>query len=141
VRANATMPVVAHGAAVVHIYVDRAADIDMALSVVDNAKTRRYSICNAVDTLLVHAEIAPDFLPKLGALWAGRVEIVGDATSLELLRGIPGLESRPALPGEWDEERLALRAGIIVVPSMDEALAHIEEHSSNHSEAILTQDY
>ncbi len=141
VRENATMPVVAHGAAVVHIYVDRAADIEMALSVVDNAKTRRYSICNAVDTLLVHAEIAPAFVPKLGELWAGRVEIVGDDRALELLSNVPGLESRPALAGEWDEERLALRAGIKVVASIDEGLAHIEEHSSNHSEAIITQDY
>lgn len=141
VRHNATMPVVAHGAAVVHIYVDRAADIDMALSIVDNAKTRRYSICNAVDTLLVHKDIAPSFLPRLGELWAGRVEVVGDDLALQAVSGIEGLTSREALPGEWDEERLALRAGITVVDSIDEALAFIEQHSSNHSEAIVTQDY
>ncbi len=141
VRQNATMPVVAHGAAVVHIYVDRAANIEMALAVVDNAKTRRYSICNAVDTLLVHRDIAPTFLPRLGELWAGRVELLGDEDVNSAVSDIAGLESRPAGPGDWDEEHLALRAGVKVVASIDEALAHIEQHSSHHSEAIITGDY
>ena len=85
VRENATMPVVAHGEAVSHTYVDSAADLAMALEVVDNAKTRRYSICNALDTLLVHEAVAPALLRSLGERWAGTVTLLGDDRTLDLL--------------------------------------------------------
>ena len=143
VRQNATMPVVAHGEAVSHTYVDAEADLAMALEVVDNAKTRRYSICNALDTLLVHEAIAPDLLRSLGERWAGTVTLLGDDDSLHLLTGlnVPGLTVEPAGPDDWDAEHLALRAGVRVVGSMDDALAHIEAHGSKHSEAIITDSY
>ena len=143
VRETATMPVVAHGEAVSHTYVDAEADLAMALEVVDNAKTRRYSICNALDTLLVHEAVAPELLRSLGERWAGTVTLLGDAGALELLArlGVPGLAVEPAGPDDWDREHLALRAGVRVVASMDEALAHIEAHGSKHSEAIITDSY
>ena len=122
VRGTATMPVVAHGEAVSHTYVDAEADLAMALKVVDNAKTRRYSICNALDTLLVHEAVAPDLLRSLGERWAGTVTLLGDDRSLDLLAGlnVPGLRVEPAGPDDWDTEHLALRAGVRVVDSMDE---------------------
>ena len=143
VRETATMPVVAHGAAVSHTYVDAEADLAMALEVVDNAKTRRYSICNALDTLLVHEAVAPELLRSLGERWAGTVTLLGDAGALDLLArlDVPALAVEPAGPDDWDREHLALRAGVRVVASMDEALAHIEAHGSKHSEAIVTDSY
>lgn len=143
VRETATMPVVAHGEAVSHTYVDAEADLAMALDVVDNAKTRRYSICNALDTLLVHAAVAPELLRSLGERWAGAVTLLGDDGALDLLGrlNVSGLDVQPAGPDDWDTEHLALRAGVRVVASMDEALAHIEAHSSKHSEAIISDSY
>ncbi|HET7737569.1 MAG TPA: glutamate-5-semialdehyde dehydrogenase [Tepidiformaceae bacterium] len=143
VRAHATMPVIAGGIGVVHIYVDRAADVQMALDIVDNAKRRRYSICNAVDTVLVHAAIAPAFLARLAELWAGNVTVLGDTRAVSLLQPLAngGLDVQPALPDDWDTEHLALRCGIRLVESMDEALEHIEQHGSGHSEAIVSEDY
>lgn len=143
VRQHATMPVVAHGAAVVHIYVDAAADVATAVDVVDNAKTRRYSICNAVDTVLVHAAIAPRFLEHLAERWAGRVTIAAGPRALVLLapKRDTGLVVEPATPDDWDREQLALRAVVQLVDTIDEALEHIDRHSSHHSEAILTEDY
>jgi len=143
VRETATMPVVAHGEAVSHTYVDAEADLAMALEVVDNAKTRRYSICNALDTLLVHEAVAPEFLRSLGERWAGTVTLLGDERALDLFArlDISGLVVEPPGPDDWDTEHLALRAGVRIVASMDEALAHIEAHSSKHSEAIVTDSY
>ncbi len=143
VRKNATMPVVAHGDAIVNIYVDRAADLEKTLSVVDNAKTRRYSICNAVDTLLVHEAIAPAFLARLAELWAGKVTLRCDLRALALLGNASsrGLTVEPATEEDWRTEHLALRAGVRIVGSMDDATAHIERYGSHHSDAILTEDY
>ncbi len=143
VRETATMPVVAHGAAVSHTYVDSEADLAMALTVVDNAKTRRYSICNALDTLLVHEAVAPELLRALGERWAGTVTLLGDAPALAVLEGVgvDGLEVEVAGPDDWDVEHLALRAGVRVVASLEDALAHIAAHSSQHSEAIITDSY
>lgn len=143
VRKNATMPVVAHGDAVVHIYVDAAADLAKAVDIVDNAKTRRYSICNAVDTLLVHSRIAPALFDALCARWAGKVTILGDARATALLSQYrdSGLEVARAGAGDWDKEHLAMRVGVRLIDSLDEAMEHIEAHSSNHSEAIVTENY
>jgi glutamate-5-semialdehyde dehydrogenase len=143
VRRDATMPVVAHGDAVVQIYVDEFVDLDMAVTVVDNAKTRRYSICNAVDTLLVHAAIAPAFLDRLVERWGSKVTLLGDDRALSLLtpKRHPGVAVERASTADWEREHLALRVGIRIVDSMDEALAHIEEHGSHHSDAIVTENY
>jgi glutamate-5-semialdehyde dehydrogenase len=139
VRMNATMPVVAHGEAVVQIYVDEIVDLEMAVTVVDNAKTRRYSICNAVDTVLVHSAIAPAFLERLCQRWGGRVAFVADPRALALLP--PGERPERATEADWRTEHLALRVGVRIVDSLDEAIAHIETYGSHHSDAILTDSH
>jgi len=137
---NATVPVIETGAGVCHTYVDRTADPEMALRVVYNAKVRRPTICNALDTLLVHREIAASWLPKMAAEWSkGRVEIRADAEAAGLLAGA-GAPYAPAGPEDWGREFLSLVAAVKVVGSLDEALAHIREHGSGHSEAIVTAD-
>ncbi len=143
VRREATMPVVAHGEAVVQIYIDDPTDLDMAVAVVDNAKTRRYSICNAVDTLLVHATIAPAFLRRLYECWGPKVTLIGCERTLALMPPgqFAGLSLERATGATWKTEHLALRVGVRIVDSLDEAIAHIEEHGSHHSDAILTSDY
>jgi glutamate-5-semialdehyde dehydrogenase len=143
VRMNATMPVVAHGDAIVQIFVDRDADIDKAISIVDNAKTRRYSICNAVDTLLVHEAIAPAFLDRLASHWGTKVTFLADARAAGPLSPArhPGLPVEAATDADWRKEHLALRVGVRIVDTMDEAIAHIEEYGSHHSDAIITENY
>ena len=141
VRRKATMPVVAHGDAIVQIYVDAAADLAKAVSVVDNAKTRRYSICNAVDTLLVHEAIAPAFLGALASRWAGTVTFLGDERARVLLGACGASPIDAATEEHWRTEHLAMRVGVRIVDAMDEALAHIEDYGSHHSDAILTEDY
>ncbi len=144
VAENATMPVVTGGVGVCHTYVDASADIGMAVEVAHNAKTRRPSICNALDTLLVHEAVAAPLLPALGRRWAeAGVEMRCDERSLRILNAaeIPKLALKPAAQDDFGREFLALIAAVRVVDSLDEALAHIERHGSGHSEAILTADY
>ncbi len=144
VAENAAMPVVAGGIGVCHTYVDERADMDMAVDVVYNAKCRRPTICNALDTLLVHQGIAGAFLPAIGRRWAeASVEMRCDERSLRILRAaeIPELSLTPARPDDFGQEFLALVAAVRVVDSLDEALAHIERYGSGHSEAIVTSDY
>lgn len=140
VRRKATMPVVAHGDAVVQIYIDADLDMDLALRVVDNAKTRRYSICNAVDTLLVHRAVAGEFLPRLAAHWGTKVAFIADAAARDILAG-SAAPVEPATGETWHTEHLALRVGVRIVDSMAEAIAHIEQYGSHHSDAILTENY
>ena len=135
---NATIPVIETGAGVCHTYVDRAADPDMALRIVFNAKVRRPTICNALDTLLVHRDIAPAWLPKMAAEWnTARVEIRADAEAARMLGDAPYV---PATPEDWGTEFLSLVAAVKVVGGLDEVLEHIREHGSGHSEAIVTGD-
>jgi glutamate-5-semialdehyde dehydrogenase len=143
VRQHATMPVVAHGDAVVQIFVDAFADVPQAVNVVDNAKTRRYSICNAVDTLLVHADIAPRFLQALGERWGRSVTLLADERARAILAqlGVPGLPVEPAIEDHWRTEHLSLRVGVRIVDSLQEAVDHIESYGSHHSDAILTENY
>lgn len=141
VRQHATMPVVAHGDAIVQIYVDADADLDLAENVVDNAKTRRYSICNAVDTLLVHESIAPAFLERISRRWGAKVAFVADERAAALLARTSASPIEQASAATWTTEHLALRAGVRIVQSMDEAIAHIEQYGSHHSDAILTENY
>jgi len=132
--------VVAGGIGVCHTYVDRSADLDMALEVVHNAKVRRPTICNALDTVLVHRDVAPSFLPRLAERWAAHgVEMRCDEPALALLAARPLVVA--AGEADWGYEFLALKAAVKVVDSLDEALAHIERYGSGHSEAIITEAY
>ncbi len=141
VRDEAAMPVVAGGIGICHTYVDRAAVLAMALEVVDNAKTRRVSICNALDVVIVHRDVARPFLQDLAARWreAG-VELRADAEALPILEEA-GAAAVPAGPADFDTEFLAPIAAVRLVGSADEALEHIARHGSGHSEAIITNDY
>ena len=137
VTENSRVPVLKHYEGVCHIYVDESADLEMAKSVCFNAKVQRPGVCNAMETLLVHEKIAPDFLPRMGTRFqeAG-VEIRGCARTLELITG-----AIPAEAHDWPAEFLDLILAVKVVANMDEALDHIEEYSSSHTEAIVTNDY
>ena len=141
VRKEARMPVVAGGIGICHTYVDRAADLEMALAVVDNAKTRRVSICNALDVLLVHQDVAGPFLRDLAGRWRKKgMQLRADPAALSLLAD-SGMDAVPAGPADFDTEFLALVAAVHVVADADAALEHIAQHGSGHSEAILTNDY
>jgi len=144
VAENARMPVLVGGTGVCHTYVDRAADIDMGVRVAYNAKCRRYSICNALDTLLVHADVAEAFLPAIAQAWAeAGVEMRCDQRSLGILEAsrVADLSLKPAQADDFGKEFLAPIASVRVVDSLDEALDHIYEHSTGHSDAIITEDY
>jgi glutamate-5-semialdehyde dehydrogenase len=144
VAANATMPVLTGGIGVCHTYVDRAANIEKAVRVVHNAKTRKYTICNALDTVLVHQDIAEAFLPDIGRKWreAG-VEMRCDEDSFRILSNaeIPELKLEHAAADDFGHEFLALIASVKVVDSLDGALEHIARYGTGHSEAIITEDY
>lgn len=138
--AEATVPMIHHLDGICHTYVDKDADIDMAVSVTDNAKTQRYSPCNATETLLVHEAVADVFLPRIGKIFAEKnVEMRCDATSKAVLEA-SGLSCVDADPSDWDTEYNAPIISIAVVKSLDEAIAFIEEHSSKHTDAIITNN-
>lgn len=142
VAENATMPVLTGGIGVCHTYVDRAADIGKAARIVHNAKTRKVSICNALDTLLVHADIAQKALPQIARTWAeSGVEMHADARAASILSGVAGANVVPAEDADWDREWLSMAAGVRIVDSLDEALDHIDEHGTGHSDAIVTEDH
>jgi len=137
---HATVPIIETGAGVCHTYVDAAADPEIALRIVTNAKVRRPTICNALDTLLVHRAIAESWLPRMGAAWmdAG-VEMRADADAARILTDA-GIAHQPARPEDWGREFLSLRAAIRLVDGLDEALDHLRRYGSGHSEAIVTAD-
>lgn len=138
--AEATVPMIHHLDGICHTYVDKDADIDMAVSVTDNAKTQRYSPCNATETLLVHEAVADIFLPRIGRIFAEKnVEMRCDAKSKAVLEA-SGLSCVDADPSDWDTEYNAPIISIAVVKSLDEAIAFIEEHSSKHTDAIITNN-
>jgi glutamate-5-semialdehyde dehydrogenase len=142
IREKAAMPVVAGGIGVCHTYVDKSADIDKAVAIVFNAKVQRPTVCNALDTILVHAEIAKKYLPMVAAELAGAgVEMHCDEPAMAILKSKPSLKLKPATNDDWGREFLALVAAVKVVGSLDEALGHIERYGSGHSEAIVTEDY
>ena len=140
VRENAAMPVVAGGIGVCHIFIDKSADIDKAVAIVYNAKVQRPTVCNALDTVLVHADIAGAFLPKMAVeLNKAGVELHCDERSLAILQGDKSLKLVSAVADDWGKVFLALIAAVKVVDSLDAALEHIGRYTSGHSEAILTQ--
>lgn len=142
VAENASMPVLAGGVGVCHTYVDSSADLAKATAIAYNAKVQRPTVCNALDALLVHRNIAPRFLPLIAAEWArADVEMHCDQRALDVLESLPSLKLAPAVQGDWGKEFLSLTAAVKVVDSLDEALEHIERFGSGHSEAIVTEDY
>ena len=140
VEKNATMPVLIGGIGVCHTYVDREADLTKARDIVVNAKTRRYSICNALDTMIVHADVARAFLPEVQkALAAKDCELRCDERSYEILEGRGGVTR--AADDDYGKEWLALIASVKVVDSYDEAVDFIYRYSSGHSDAVITENY
>ena len=145
VAQEAAMPAITGGVGVCHTYVDREADLDKAADIVFNAKVQRYSVCNAMDTMIVHSSVAPGFLPVMAGRFAeAGVEMRCDRRALSLIGpadGNSGLKTTTATEEDWSTEFLALIAGVRVVDSLDEALEHIEKYGSGHSDAIVTEDY
>lgn len=136
---EAKMPVVAGGIGVCHTYVDETADLDMAVRIVVNAKTVRPSVCNAMDTLLVHAAVAERFLPMAGrALGEHGVTLHVDDRASTMASGAPAI---PVVDEDYDREWLSLDCSVRVVDHLDGALDHIQRHGSGHSEAIVTDSY
>ncbi|MGA0368550.1 MAG: glutamate-5-semialdehyde dehydrogenase [Kiritimatiellia bacterium] len=135
VMEDARVPVIKHYKGICHIFVDKHADLDGAVDIVDNAKTQRPGVCNAVETVLVHREIADEFMPMLAnRLISKKVELRGDRASCGL---IP--EAVPATEEDWGTEYLDLILSLKIVDSVDEAIAHINTYGSKHSDAILSQ--
>ncbi len=141
VAERAEMPVVTGGVGVCHTYVDRDADTDMAARIVYNAKVQRPTVCNAMDTVLVHSEAAARCLPGIAShLNQAGVEMRCDHRALSILGPEVGLNLVPAQEEDFGQEFLALIASVRVVDSLDDALQHIETYGSGHSEAIVTED-
>src|SRR5882724_844267 len=135
---NSAVPVIETGAGNCHIFVDESADFDMADPIVINAKTQRPSVCNAAEKLLVHERIAADYVPRIvKKLLDCGVEVRGDESTCRIAAGLNVI---PAGPQDWGEEYLRLCIAIRVLPDVKEAIAHINRHSTKHSEAIVTRD-
>ena len=138
------VPVIETGAGNVHIYVDASADAAKAIPIILNAKTQRVGVCNAAEKLLVHKNVADAFLPQVArALTQARVALRGDERACEIIGAahIPQVKIDPATLEDWDTEYLALIMGVKVVDSLDEAVKHINEHSTGHTESIIAEDY
>ncbi len=144
-RENSRIPVITGGTGICHIFVDESADLEAALPVIHNAKTQRPSVCNSLDTLLVHRAVAPDFLPRV-VEYLGKegVTFRADPAALEFLRaggqGELPASVQPAGPQDFDTEWMSLVLGLKVVDGLDEAIRHTNAHSLGHSDSILTSD-
>jgi glutamate-5-semialdehyde dehydrogenase len=140
IAAEARVPVIKHLDGNCHVYVDAEVDLELALGVTDNAKTQKYSPCNAAESLLVHAAQAQAFLPRIGRIFADKgVEMRCCPRAAALLAGLPGVVA--ATEADWDTEYLAPIISIKVVATLDEAIAHINRHGSHHTDAILTSHH
>ena len=136
---EAKVPVIKHLDGNCHTYVDDPCDIALAVKVTDNAKTNKYSPCNATESLLVARGVAQAFLPEIGKVFAAKgVEMRGCPESLAILQGVDGLKLAEATEADWSEEYLAPIISVKVVDGVDAAIAHINQYSSGHTEAILT---
>jgi glutamate-5-semialdehyde dehydrogenase len=139
---EAKVPVIKHLDGNCHTYVDDPCDIAMAVKVADNAKTQKFSPCNATESLLVARGVAASFLPKIGAIYAQKgVEMRCCPESKAMLTSVPGAQLKDATEQDWSEEYLAPIISVKVVAGVDEAIAHINRYSSHHTEAILTTDH
>lgn len=133
---NATVPVIETGVGNCHIYVDKSADIEMAVNIIFNAKTSRPSVCNAAESLVIHKEIAGEALPAIKAkLDEKNVQLCGDEYASSII------DITPATEEDWGKEYLDFKMSIKTVESVDEAIVHINTYSTGHSEAIITSDY
>ncbi|MGR6805354.1 glutamate-5-semialdehyde dehydrogenase [Sphaerotilus natans] len=142
ISAEARVPVIKHLDGNCHTYIDAQVDIAQALVVTDNAKTQKYSPCNATESLLVHADQAAAFLPQIGAIFATKgVEMRGCPRAKAILADVPGATVVDAVESDWAEEYLAPVISVKVVDSLDEAIAHINRHGSHHTDAILTTNH
>lgn len=139
-RENSSIPVITGGIGICHLFVDESADQDAALAVIHNAKTQRPSVCNALDTALVHRSIAAAFIPRLiDHLGKDGVTFRADPGALAALNGVQDARVQPAGPDDFDIEWMALILGIKVVDGLDGAIEHIHRHSTQHSDGILTR--
>ena len=142
VASESKMPSITGGVGVCHTYVDSEASLDMAVEVVNNAKVQRPSVCNALDTVLVHSSLAPDYLPRMAETFAvAGVELRCDIRALSILGPREDIRVIPARDEDWDTEHLSLIAGVKIVDSLEEAINHIENHGTGHSDAIITENY
>ncbi len=140
-REQSTIPVITGGMGICHIFVDESANLERAVDIVENAKVQRPSVCNALDTLLVHRAIAPAFLPSAARRLAGSgVELHADSEAFAMLDGNEA-KVVPAGPDDFDQEWLSLILGIKVVDGLSEAIEHIHAHSTEHSDSILTENW
>jgi glutamate-5-semialdehyde dehydrogenase len=142
-REQSSIPVITGGIGICHLYVDESADLEKSLDVIENAKVQRPSVCNALDTLLVNRKVAEEFIPRVAQRLAGsKVELRAAGQAYEILqRDGHGATVLPAGPDDFDTEWMALILGIKVVDSLDEAIDHIQQHSCDHSDGILTNDW
>jgi len=142
ISAEARVPVIKHLDGNCHTYVDDPCDIAMAVKVADNAKTQKYSPCNASESLLVARGVAAEFLPQIGAVYAAKgVEMRGCPEAQAILARVAGAQLKAATEQDWFEEYLAPIISVKVVAGLDEAIAHINHYSSHHTDAILTRDH
>ena len=142
ISAEARVPVIKHLDGNCHTYIDAQVDIAQALVVTDNAKTQKYSPCNATESLLVHADQAAAFLPRIGAIFAAKgVEMRACPRAQAILADVPGATVVAAVERDWAEEYLAPVISVKVVDTLDEAIAHINRFGSHHTDAILTTNH
>ncbi|MBU6194845.1 MAG: glutamate-5-semialdehyde dehydrogenase [Burkholderiales bacterium] len=142
ISAEARVPVIKHLDGNCHTYIDAQVDLDLAVRVTDNAKTQKYSPCNATESLLVHVAQATAFLPRIGEVFAAKgVEMRCDSAAAALLGPVAGAQVRPATEQDWSEEYLAPIVSVKVVHSLDEAIEHINTYGSHHTDAILTTNH
>jgi len=142
ITAEAKVPVIKHLDGNCHVYVDAEVDLDLAVRVTDNAKTQKYSPCNAAESLLVHRDVAAAFLPRIGAVFAAKgVEMRCGPRAKALLAAVPGAKLVDATEADWSEEYLAPVISIKLVDSLDEAIARINRYGSHHTDAILTTNH
>jgi glutamate-5-semialdehyde dehydrogenase len=145
VKEHARMPVIYGGIGVCHLFVDQTADLAKSIPVIHNAKTQAPSVCNALDTVLVHRAVVDELMPRLAAnLTSAGVRIFCDAPSLAALNDAGGIAPdlvAPAEEGHYGLEFLSLALSVKVVNSLDEAIAHIEQYGTQHSDGILTESY
>lgn len=138
-RENSTIPVITGGIGICHIFVDETADLENAVDIIHNAKTQRPSVCNALDTLLVHESVATDLLPAvIQRLGDDGVTFRAEETALDLIGESEAVTA--AGPEDFDQEWLSLTLGVKVVSSLDDAITHIRDHSTQHSDSILTKN-
>lgn len=139
-KEQSTIPVITGGIGICHIYVDASANKKKAIDIIENAKVQRPSVCNALDTLLVHSGIASDVLPDIARrLILSGVAFKAEPRAYALLSQVEGIQLDHDVEGDFDTEWLSLTLSVKLVDSLDEAIGHIRAHSSQHSDAILTQ--